>query len=381
VNQLKGAAINTSVVICLVFLCCAISTAQTIDHSSGFASHGDLTANGNALFAGSLARLTDGGYSERGSIFSNQPVCVLGFNTSFQLHLGDVLNGGGDGLTFTLQSTSPLALGGQGGALGYAFYPIVSQPGIDHSVAIKFDLFNNDGESDNSTGLFVNGHFPSVPGVESPAQVPPELNLPMDSSLVNLHNDLIIATINYDGSNLTENISDQNTNMSITHSYPVKISAFTGGNAYVGFTGGTGGFTSIQDVENWTFASTPCNICPHGLGFWKRHVVAWPVDTLTIGGQSYTKSQLQAILNSPVRGDASLILAKQLIPALLNGANGSNLIPINSTIDLSNTLLNGCNLGCAIQPSSPAGRSMTKTSALLESYNEGLLTPGCNNPD
>jgi hypothetical protein len=34
--------------------------AQTIDHAAGFASHGDLTANGSTTFVGSLARLTSG---------------------------------------------------------------------------------------------------------------------------------------------------------------------------------------------------------------------------------------------------------------------------------------------------------------------------------
>ena len=58
-------------------------------------------------------------------------------------------NPAADGITFTIQNNGPTALGGDGGALGYA--------GIPNSVAIKFDLYNNAGEGPNSTGLYING--------------------------------------------------------------------------------------------------------------------------------------------------------------------------------------------------------------------------------
>src|SRR5262249_57659315 len=43
-----------------------------IDHSSGFAISSDLTANGSATFTSGVARLTDGGGGEAGTIFSDQ---------------------------------------------------------------------------------------------------------------------------------------------------------------------------------------------------------------------------------------------------------------------------------------------------------------------
>src|SRR5262249_57174679 len=43
---------------------------------------------------------------------------------------------------------------------------------------------------------------------------------------------------------------------SFTTSYTVNIPAAVGGNvAYVGFGGGTGGNTAVQDILNWTFST------------------------------------------------------------------------------------------------------------------------------
>jgi len=58
--------------------------------------------------------------------------------------------------------------------------------------------------------------------------------------------------------------------------------------------------------------------CAYGIGYWKKHPEQWAVQTLTVGAQSYTSAELLNILNTPPRGDASYILAQQLIAAKLN---------------------------------------------------------------
>jgi hypothetical protein len=51
-------------------------------------------------------------------------------------------------------------------------------------------------------------------------------------------------------------ITDSTANKSFTTSWPVNIPQTIGGNtAYVGFTGGTGGLTAIQNIKTWTLAS------------------------------------------------------------------------------------------------------------------------------
>jgi hypothetical protein len=59
--------------------------------------------------------------------------------------------------------------------------------------------------------------------------------------------------MNYDGTTLTLQITDTSTNAKYNTSFPVNIPNLVGGNtAYVGFTGGTGGLSAIQDILTWT---------------------------------------------------------------------------------------------------------------------------------
>src|SRR5262249_61828372 len=130
--------------------------ATTLDHSAGFASNGDLTANGNAAFTGGVAELTDGGFFERGSIFENARVGVNNFTTTFTLRMHDDTTPLADGLTFVIQGNNPQALGGFAGGIGYgAEGP--GTPGIPKSLAMTFGNTDNFGEAPDTTGLYVRG--------------------------------------------------------------------------------------------------------------------------------------------------------------------------------------------------------------------------------
>jgi hypothetical protein len=62
----------------------------------------------------------------------------------------------------------------------------------------------------------------------------------------------------YDGTTLSVTLTDTVTAASATQNYRVDIVSWVGGNvAYIGFTGGTGGLTAVQDIVNWTFESRP----------------------------------------------------------------------------------------------------------------------------
>ncbi len=119
--------------------------------------------------------------------------------------------------------------------------------------------------------------------------------------------------------------------------------------------------------------------CPLGHGYWKNHPDDFPVTSLSIGCQTYTQAELLAILKTPVRGDASLILAYQLIAAKLNIFNGSDPTPISATISEADALL--CTfsgeLPYGVPPSSAAGHEMTALASTLDDYNSSLLTPEC----
>jgi hypothetical protein len=99
-----------------------------------------------------------------------------------------------------------------------------------------------------------------------------------------------------------------------------------------------------------------------------------------LGSQTYTKAELLNILNNPGGGDASMILAVQLIAAKLNIANGSDPAPVSSTITHADSLLGMFNgkLPYKVKPSSPTGQMMVNDAKTLDNYNNGLLTPGCS---
>jgi len=121
-------------------------------------------------------------------------------------------------------------------------YGSANGSGIPNSIAVKFDLYSNNGEGADSTGLYVNGAAPMTPAID------------MTSSGVNLHaTDVFNVQISYDGTNLTMAITDATTNATFTHTWPINIPGTVGANTgYVGFTGGTGGYTAIQEIINWT---------------------------------------------------------------------------------------------------------------------------------
>ena len=206
-----------------------IGIAGGFSYGSGFAS-GELVLNGTATLNGSRLRLTDSGLREAGSAWYPTKQNIQSFTQDFSFQITKPT---ADGITFTIQNVGTTALGTYAGSLGYA--------PIHHSVAVKFDLWNNQGEGKDSTGLYVNGATPTVPAVD------------MTGSGVDLHSGHVFNVhVTYDGTALAMTITDASTKQSFTTSWKIDIPGTVGGTtAYVGFTGGTG--SAIQEVLNWTF--------------------------------------------------------------------------------------------------------------------------------
>ncbi len=107
-------------------------------------------------------------------------------------------------------------------------------------------------------------------------------------------------------------------------------------------------------------------------GYWKNHPSAWPVQSLTLGCRTYTKAECLTLLGLKVQGDASRILAKQLIAAKLNVANNSlNWPVVTPFIEQADALL--CTypgaLPLAVPASSVNGALMSALAARMEGYN------------
>ena len=263
----------------------------TLNFATGFTNAASLlTLNGTAKVVGSNLQLTDGNNNETGSAFSSATVPVGRFDTAFTFQL---TNATADGFTFTIQRVGPSAIGGGGGGLGYS--------GMPTSVAIKFDLYDNAGEGNDSTGLFINGDGPSVPSGAQPV----EASVDMSPSSVDLHSgDVMEATLHYDGTTLQETVTDTVTHASFTHAYTINIPGTIGGStAYVGFTGATGGATAVQDILTWTYTplpappATPANLSVTPASGTELDLTwsesSTPVDSFTIlrqsGGGAFTQ--------------------------------------------------------------------------------------------
>jgi Domain of unknown function (DUF1929)/Legume lectin domain/Chitobiase/beta-hexosaminidase C-terminal domain/PKD domain len=223
-----------------------------INFGSGFSASG-LQLEGNAQLVGTALQLTDiTAQNEKGNGWWTTPVNVQAFTTDFTFQLTDAV---ADGFTFILQNVGPAASGGGGSFLGFG--------GLNKSVAVKFDLYSNAGEGNNSTGLFTNGADTTVPatnlgGGSCTTAAPCPSPTTFAAGIPNLHSgDVFEVHITYDGTTLTMTITDLATSATFTTSWPINIPATVGANtAYAGFGGGTGGSTSIQQILAWTYNTT-----------------------------------------------------------------------------------------------------------------------------
>jgi hypothetical protein len=120
--------------------------------------------------------------------------------------------------------------------------------------------------------------------------------------------------------------------------------------------------------------------CPRVANFWETNLDAWPVDTLMLGSQSYQRGELIDIMRGRTEQDASMQLARQLIAAKLNVANGANPDPAGGVIGQADTILSyfDAKVPYNLEPSSSVGEAMTNFARALSSYNRRLLTQNCN---
>jgi hypothetical protein len=193
---------------------------------------------------------------EAGSAFISTPIAVntnTGFHVNFRFRLHDGNGtGGADGIAFILQNSPAgrFALGGGGGYMGY-------DPNITNSLAVEFDTWNNgvlmNETDDNHVGVLINGDTTHTLGTFSPA--------------FNMNDgNPVYVWIQYSGGTNTLDVYINNTNTqpgAPLLSANVDLYALVGAQAYLGFSGGTGGLYNIQDIEDFTFQSLNTS-CPSG---------------------------------------------------------------------------------------------------------------------
>ena len=211
-------------------------TNPPVNYPGGFPDATGFALVGGATVSNGTLQLTDGGNFENRSVWYSTPVNVAAFTTEFSFQITPAGPNASDGMTFTIQNMGLSARGGIGGALGYQ--------DIKPSVAVKFDLWNNDGEGANSTGFYTGGVAPTVPALDL-------------TGTIDLHAGHVMhAKLTYDGMTLTLVLTDTATGASFQASQAINIPQTVGGStAYVGFTAGTGGTVATHSILNWTYAA------------------------------------------------------------------------------------------------------------------------------
>jgi hypothetical protein len=213
---------------------------------SNFGNASNLALNGNAALANNALRLTPAQATQRGSVFYDQAFALSGstsFQTKFQFKAsGGQGTNGADGFTLVLQNSNSgkTALGASGGSLGYG--------GIDRSVAIEFDSYDN-GDSDidnNHISVLKNGSTSNAIASKHAA-------FDLNSGAV------LTAWVDYAASSkqLSVFLSNNGTKPGgATVSTNIDLAGTIGNQFFVGFSGGTGGLFNTQEILNWQFDST-----------------------------------------------------------------------------------------------------------------------------
>lgn len=238
-------------------LAMSLPQAEAAFTYTDFNSTAGLTLNGTAGNMGSsILIVTPNGLSQAGSFWHTTKEAVGTFTTTFDFAITDKNGLGADGFAFVIQNSSVNALGGTGGAMGYADnLRFGGTPGITNSIAIEFDLWNNQPDWDdfnNSAHISVqsNGLGTNRP---SEAFSLGQTAIPTDFVDGDLHS----VQISYSGSSIDIFLDDFLTPiLSVAVDLTALLNLDAGNEAWVGFTAATGAFQNSQqhEIRSWAFA-------------------------------------------------------------------------------------------------------------------------------
>lgn len=207
---------------------------------TGFGAVGtDSTVNGAANVAADVLTLTPAAGGQAGSLFFNNRVRTDAFTASFTYNASAGSGNPADGVTFTFQNDprGATALGDGGGALGYG-----GGAAITPSASLQLNIYAPAGGGRGVT-FAANG---ATGG-------PYTLTAPLE-----LYNTTVTVNVTYDGTNATATFNDGTNNFTLGP-VPIDLGALVGSQAFVGFTGGTGGEFAAQTISNFSYQTPTFN--------------------------------------------------------------------------------------------------------------------------
>jgi len=108
-------------------------------------------------------------------------------------------------------------------------------------------------------------------------------------------------------------------------------------------------------------------------GYWKNHPDAWPVESITVGGITYTKAEAIGWLRK-VGKDKTTTMFSSLVPAMLNVLVGNDGSCVNATIAEANTWMATYGpVGSGVAASSYAWSVGEPLHITMDNYNNGRL--------
>ncbi|MGC2489335.1 MAG: hypothetical protein WA412_11705 [Candidatus Sulfotelmatobacter sp.] len=371
------------------------------NYSPDFSSNQScLTPNDNAspfpiLFDGNnVLQLTSSTSNQIGAAWYNTPQPVEnGFTTSFQFQFTGASTPPADGIAFVIQnSTSKLNAigftGGNGGAIGYGdddnnLNPSTGE-GIPNSLAIEFDTYQNGWDpasngngSDSHVAIQSCGSGPNTShhgylcagttGSNSTVGAPVVTSTNMADGAVHSVTITYVAAVPGALANIQVTLDGANIFPSPVIADLSTIELGTGGTAYVGFTGATGGDFEAQDILNWVFTPTvqgtpintsnpstlsqsvsvtlPTNTLTAGFSFPPANVVVAPGTVPYFGFSGMTQPQYAALVSGTAPGTA-LGGTTCLTAVGLTDSNGNRECVVNSftATTSANPVQSGANL-------------------------------------
>jgi hypothetical protein len=132
--------------------------------------------------------------------------------------------------------------------------------------------------------------------------------------------------------------------------------------------------TQSQPLLSCSYTFNPCQ---QTMEYWQNNLDDWAINSvpMKLGKHYYNKQRILDLLSLPINDDASRVLAKALITAKLNIAQGSELAPIVLTYNSAMDLLGNPHLPYdnPVPFNSPNGIQMLALAATLNAYNLGNL--------
>jgi autotransporter-associated beta strand protein len=188
------------------------------------------TLNGGPTIANDVLTITTNANSQTRSVWFNTQQPTGSFTAQFDYTRGAGSGNPADGVTFTLQSQALTALGGGGGGLGYT--------GITPSAALAINIY-----APNTRGIAIRTNGAGTPGYTATGGVD------VGSGAT------VRFNVAYDATAQTLNIQlTQGANVfTLPTVTGVNIGTIVGANAWVGFTGATGGENAVQTISNFTY--------------------------------------------------------------------------------------------------------------------------------